>query len=383
MNSQTFSNHYFFKLFLILLSSFFFISSVCAEDGYSNLGNGTIKVQNDFDYTGPPVQNIGVNGRTVYYIDEGPKTGIPVLLIWGGGTSIRGLRLTDHLRTLRHQLGIRIISVEQNGMGESQLDTSLDLDDYVDEILAVLDYLNVDKFSVFAASIGGPPTGYLVSRVGDRIRSLHLASAYQRPTDINNNTILDSVNFFCTQTLPDLNDLTRFFAFTPKSWWNIGPDVPNSVPGFADASYEEGLYNFLVNGQGLLDPSDPNSAGKNLTHQVLKHCPGIDGLDLTDLKSPMFIYHGDADGTVSPDHVPVAELFYSNASSVIKRIYPGEGHDSSRLHFDQVLTDIKFINGDRTVVCNRNINKSFIQKDSKAMMTLNSGGTLGICGWDR
>jgi non-heme chloroperoxidase len=363
-------------LFSVMLSLVIVSSSIAhSEDD--------ISIPNTFDYMGPVVHSVSQGNRDVFYIDEGPRNGIPVVVIWGGGSSIRALRLVDMFRTLRNQLNLRMISVEQNGMGQSLLDPSRNLINYAEDVESVLAHLGIDKFSLFGISFAGPPLAVLAARNPNRIRSLHLASLYSGPNDIEGNLINDAVvGYFCATPLAGLQPYLRFVAMTPKSWWDIGPAVPSQVPGFSDTAYEEGLYNFLVNGQGLLSELDPSAPGKNLAEQITENCPGIGGNDLSVITAPTFIYHGDSDGTVSILHTAVFEQALPN-SKITGRIYPDEGHDAGRLHFEQILADIKFIDGDRLVVCERDKQKSLITTEEKANKILRKGGTLGICAWDR
>ena len=60
----------------------------------------------------------------IYYIDDGEKNDIPVVFISGLGTSVRAIRLLDFLRSFREELGLRLISIERNGFGQTQYNPS-------------------------------------------------------------------------------------------------------------------------------------------------------------------------------------------------------------------------------------------------------------------
>ena len=78
-----------------------------------------IDIQEDFDPLGPTVHKLELaNGKTIAYIDDGDPQGIPVVFAGGSGTSVRVFGITEFLRTLRGQLGLRVISVERDGFDE-------------------------------------------------------------------------------------------------------------------------------------------------------------------------------------------------------------------------------------------------------------------------
>jgi pimeloyl-ACP methyl ester carboxylesterase len=54
------------------------------------------------------------------------------------------------------QRGVRVITVERPGFGESDPTPVADLLDWADDVRAVADQLEIDRFSVFAESAGGP-----------------------------------------------------------------------------------------------------------------------------------------------------------------------------------------------------------------------------------
>ena len=95
----------------------------------------------------------------------------------GQGTSLEAFQLTEFARSSREELGVRVISVERNGFGESELNLDLRYPDYNAEVLAVLDHLGVDRFSIVAISGGGAYAAHLAAAVPGRVRSLHAAAA--------------------------------------------------------------------------------------------------------------------------------------------------------------------------------------------------------------
>ena len=126
-----------------------------------------------FDSLGPTVQSVARGDRTLHFIDDGE--GMPVLFLGGLGTSVRAIRLLDFLESFRADLGLRFISVERNGLGQTAFDPRLTIADYVVDAEFVLDHLGVDRVAVFAISGGGIYAGHLVPALADRLTSIHMA----------------------------------------------------------------------------------------------------------------------------------------------------------------------------------------------------------------
>jgi hypothetical protein len=130
-------------------------STAVAQDQAAKQDPATLKLQTTFDHIGAEVRSLESGGRTIYYIDEGSPGDRAVVFIGGQGTSLEAFQLTEFARSTRQKLGLRVISVERNGFGESAFDPKLGYADYVKEVLAVLDHLQVDKFAIMAIAGGG------------------------------------------------------------------------------------------------------------------------------------------------------------------------------------------------------------------------------------
>ena len=99
-----------------------------------------------FDSLGPSVkQLLTEKNRVVHFIDDGDFNDFPVVFVGGLGTSVRAIRLLDFLRTMRKDLGIRIISIERNGFGQTEFNSNLTISDYVQDVEEVLNHLKINK----------------------------------------------------------------------------------------------------------------------------------------------------------------------------------------------------------------------------------------------
>src|SRR5690625_3968647 len=145
-----------------------------------------LEISNGFDHIGAEIHELDHEGRQIFYLDEGDPEGRAVVFLGGQGTSLDAFQLAEFNRSFREQLGLRMISVERNGFGESPFDPDLGYADYNAEILAVLDHLGVEDFAIVALSGGGAYAAQLAAAVPERVISLHRAAAVSptRPTRI-------------------------------------------------------------------------------------------------------------------------------------------------------------------------------------------------------
>jgi non-heme chloroperoxidase len=180
-----------------------------------------------------------------------------VIFIGGAGTSPEAFQLTEFARMSRQKLGLRVISVERNGFGESQLDLDLGHADYNNEILAVMDYLGIDRFAILAISGGRAYAAQLAAQVPERVISLHAAAAVSStlPTRMPPN---------CSLTLEQLNARNASWYADPKLWWGVPRSPVRVIPGWRATAYLDAVRSFYLGGQR----GDPSA----LSHEQMLPC---------------------------------------------------------------------------------------------------------------
>ncbi|WP_223205841.1 alpha/beta fold hydrolase [Streptomyces xanthii] len=321
------------------------------------------KVQNTFDSLGADVRAAKLpSGRTAHYTDSGPADGTPVLYIGGTGTSARAVHMTDFLRTTRQNLGLRMITVERNGFGDTAYDPELGRADYAEDVLQVLDRLGVREFKVIAISGGGPYAAEIASRAPERISALHLAAALPP---------FGAKPAYCALSDEQLSAAVKDQIRDPRVWWAFPADSPvRSIPGFADTAYEEGARTYNQRGQQA-DPAPQ-------VHEQRLYCerPGPDASKLT---APVFLYHGDKDTTVPASTLATWREQFA-PGQVRTRTYADSGHDVQYRHWDQILVDLAG-RADRTVVCRDEHTRALPAREADALVGKGKA-TLGSCAWN-
>lgn len=334
-------------------------------DGDKGRGPGTtIRLPNEFDHIGAEVHSLTRGERTTYYIDEGAPGDRTVVFIGGQGTSLEAFQLTEFARSTREQLGLRVISVERNGFGESAYDPSLGYSDYVDEVLAVLDHVNVDQFVVMAISGGGAYANHLMARVPERVISFHAGAAagFTLPTRTPPTA--------CSQTTDQLNEANSRWTRNPKDWWAVPGSPVLVVPGWQTRAYGDATRSFYLGGQ-MGDPAA-------LTHEYLLPCDANAVADTSKITAPAYLYWGEVDEAVP---VSVMKQWEAALPHVARAtVYPGEGHTVQYRHWDQILADMAGY-ADHTVI--RKGDQTLLTPTRRAERDLRHGATLGMCAWRR
>jgi non-heme chloroperoxidase len=215
--------------------------------------------------------------RTARFIDEGEPGWRPAVFFGGLGTDLGAFYMTEFARPERERLRLRMVSVERNGFGKTPFDPALGYEDAVDDVLAVLASLRIERFAVVAISGGAPFAAALCARVPARVLSLHLASPAAGPLTVTCGTAKE-------------------------------------------------LYGDPVQLAG--DPA--------LAHEwrLLGSRPLP---DLGALDAPAYLYWGTDDEIVPPVHVMEWRRVLRRVAAL--RAYPGEGHDVQYRHWEQILLD--------------------------------------------
>ncbi|MCP4767237.1 MAG: alpha/beta hydrolase [Gammaproteobacteria bacterium] len=324
----------------------------------------------EFDGLGPTVHSYEApSGRTLAYIDHGDSYGHVLVFLGGWGTSVRVFNLLEFARTMRETLGIRVISVERNGLGQTAFDPSLGFADYTQDVEELLTHLGVNQFSIMAISGGGPYAARIIAAHPDRILSVHMAAAI---TDFGTSSDC---------TYPGNPEVFRFYSNNPTAWWGWGPDTPtiNQVEGLKETADDDATRLFYMGGQ----QGDPAA----LAHETgLYGCAGApeNVPDLSTVTVPVFIYIGEEDGAITS--VPKWLDMFSGVEPTV-RLYPGEGHTVQYRHFDQIMIDIVGYKN-QLVVCEEKGHghkaklKTRLMKEKDALKKLEKGKvTLGMCAW--
>jgi pimeloyl-ACP methyl ester carboxylesterase len=263
-----------------------------------------------------PIRSLEAGGRSCRYLDTGEPGWHPVVFFGGLGTSAGAFSLTEFARALREMLGLRFVSVERNGFGDTPFTSGLGFAQAVNDVLRVLETLRVARFSVVAISGGGPYAARLVARVPERIASIHLAAATSGGVLLQRGA--------AAAMLADLESIVA----DPKGFWDYPPDSPvRLIPGLPEASRQEGRRAL----------GDPGRARPALRHELTLLC-SEELPDLRSVPAPAFLYWGALDESVPLEQARAWQA--ALGPNVTLRVYPDAGHDVHYLRWREILDDL-------------------------------------------
>ena len=328
----------------LMAASLFLVSSFCFA--------GPPNFPGVFDSLGPTVKTLQRGERTLNYIDDGE--GKPVLFIGGLGTSVRVIRLLDFLESFRHDLGLRFISIERNGLGQTEFDPNLTIADYVEDAEFVLDYLGVDTFAVFAISGGGIYAGHAVPELKERVTSIHMAVTAPNPGRANQCSADSAASGYAA-----------IFA-EPMKYFYLSDDDLRAMRGMQDTAFDEAARAANMRGQ--------RGDAAAVLHEARRFCEEPVSIS-TAVSAPLYVYLG-AEDTITNTLPPDAWMqTYPNSPGAL-RVYAGEGHTVQYRHLDQILLDIAGY-GDKTLVCDGGKERMIEHAESI------QPEQAGLCVWNR
>ncbi len=245
-----------------------------------------------------------INGRRVAYEISGDPIGRPVLVIhgaWGGPSST--LWNGPRVRWSAPTDGLQLIWYDRRCAGLSQYDTEpFTLEGLANDAVDVLDYLGIEQAAVIATSAGGPIGLRLALDHPERVESLvllntgaSLMSLSPDGVDSSDPFVADRLSTVAKRlALLDLLDSEGIQAVIAESEeeWRSPPQSPEP---------DSVLETHRNNRQRALTKMSRTEL-ERLAHGALLNMQAQRGIDLSAdisrIKCPVLIVHGDADTTV-------------------------------------------------------------------------------------
>ena len=106
-------------------------------------------------------------GRRLGYAEFGPAAGKP--LLWFHGTPGARRQISPQARALAHERGVRIVSVERPGIGESTPHVYDRVVDFARDVERLCDALGIERFGISGLSGGGPYALACAHEMPDRV----------------------------------------------------------------------------------------------------------------------------------------------------------------------------------------------------------------------
>ncbi len=265
------------------------------------------------------------DGRRLGYDEHGAPDGKPAFYLHGSPSS----RLEASLylsEDLLQSLSVRLIAVDRPGMGLSDFQLNRRLLDFPNDLLALADHLDIERFAVLAYSLGGPYA---------------LACAYAIPERLTKVGIVSGAALFTEPKLmKNINEGTRKFLTMPREkpllsrlflWMMLGfmprvapkqfiagaaavlPETDRVVVE-ANADFQSGFI------QMVREATRQGTRGA--FHESLLSVTDY-GFRLQEIQTPIQLWHGEADKNIP---VEMARFAESAVPKCEAKFCPAEGH---------------------------------------------------------
>jgi pimeloyl-ACP methyl ester carboxylesterase len=278
------------------------------------------------------------DGRRLGVAEFGPVSGRP--LLWFHGTPGARRQIAPEARALALQRGVRIVSVERPGIGDSTPHAYERLVDYAHDIEQLADALDIGRFAVAGLSGGGPYA---------------LACAHEMPERVPVAAVLGGV---APAIGPDavLGGATTLIRLTSGLI-----ERGNAPLGGLMRTLVRGLEPFMESATDLFARAMPPGDRAVLNEPTIRRMFQEDlllgsrrnmraiffdvalfgrhwGFALEDVETPVFLRYGDSDNIVPASH---GQHLADRLPNAKLRVYTGEGHlgslGASREVFDVIL----------------------------------------------
>lgn len=111
------------------------------------------------------------NGVTLTYDDDG--AGTPIILLHGlGGNRYSYLEFIEKFKS-----HFRVIALDSRGHGDSEKPKNYTLNDHIEDVIALIDYLGIDSAHILGASMGSYIAQGVAIAIPNRIKKLILVVA--------------------------------------------------------------------------------------------------------------------------------------------------------------------------------------------------------------
>lgn len=260
------------------------------------------------------------DGRLLSYDIYGDSDGTPVIFNHGLSDS-RLIRNPDD--ELTQSLGVRVIAVDQPGVGGSSPQRGRRMVDWGADIEQLADHLQLDAFNVAGHSGGSPHALAIAHRLPDRVKRIVLASPVM-PFDTPGVTKLlrnkDLKTIAHLQHLPfvirlgsnsaakkALKDIDKFIADTAA-------EDPSDATTFLSDPVQHQMFRDSFTA-GL------EQGGEGMTEMVIALWDW--GFDISEILQPVTVFYGDADDLIDPQMPQQLAALLPNCHS---QVWPGAGH---------------------------------------------------------
>jgi pimeloyl-ACP methyl ester carboxylesterase len=269
------------------------------------------------------------------YLQSGAPNGIPIFFFHGYG----GSRLSVHPDgSIATRLGVRVIALDRPGIGYSSFQPGRTLLDWPDDVAALADQLEIDRFAVLGHSWGGPYA---------------LACAYKIPQRlIGAGVVSGAPPFTGPDAMPHLPDrLARMLHTAQGARWRLRTDLwlhDRQAHQNPERVYEDDLRAATGPDQAIL--SDPAMRAMLISAYAEPFREGITGMywdrivptrdwgfRLRVVGAPVRLWYGEHDDNAPP---AVGQYLAEQLRHAQLTITPDAGRLLIYSHWGEILAEL-------------------------------------------
>ncbi len=280
------------------------------------------------------------DGRTLAYNEYGTKKGFPVIGLHGTPGSRVWFKNND---PISKTLGIRLITVDRPGYGLSSPKPNRTINDFNEDINALIDHLNIVNHSIFGVSGGG---AYALAYAAAQYPNLYKTGIVASIFEFKNGKIPkdmckpNRIGFFLARYLPWLLSYTykqqrKLMYRNPEIY--IKSAQKNS--GFLAPSDQELLQNKDIVEANLEQFKEAFRVNTNEVSRELKLLASPWHINLKNILSEVDVWHGEED-TLSP--ISGLKNFVANIPRINTNYIKGKGHflDEDNFLWNNILKSL-------------------------------------------
>lgn len=280
------------------------------------------------------LQTIGLtDGRALAYREHGDGDGRPVVNCHGG--LVCGLDAAPYDDAAK-QVGVRIISPDRPGIGGSDDQPGRATADWASDVKDLLDALGIERTSVLGWSMGGQYALACAARLGPRVeRTVVIAGTLP----LDDDTTFSRINAMDRR----LTRLSQHHPHVARSVFEtLGQAARHAPDAFAHLTARGAVPEEAAALEALPDPGIAAAAAVALQggHGMVEEYRAWArpwGFGPDDVRSPVTVWHGDADELVP---VRIGRELSEQIPGATLTIVEGESHFLGYRNQEAVLRDL-------------------------------------------
>jgi pimeloyl-ACP methyl ester carboxylesterase len=220
--------------------------------------------------------------------------------------------------------GVRLIVLDRPGYGLSTFKANRRLTEWPRDVAELADHLEIDRFSVFGVSGGGPHAAACAALLDDRVAVAGIVSGVASGTESLDESGTMPMNKLITRLAQRRSPLLRILTSLQVAAMHRWPEraakaLKRQLPKPDREIVERPQLMELL----IRDARDLSRDAGRAAAQDIELFSGDWGFDVRAITIPVHVWHGDADKTVPVSH---GRFFHEAIKDSTLHEYPGEGH---------------------------------------------------------